>query len=88
MKVNDLVSSIGYTRNILSHFSIILYNVNTDNLITIKAPTADEYIHLCDRKIIDWSPEDFFDDDDEKDHIAIYVKMKKKDYETFKSYKS
>lgn len=86
MKVNDLVSSIGYTKNILSHFSIVLYNVNTDNFITIKAPTADEYIHLCNRKIIDWSPEDFFED--EKNHIVVYVKMKKKDYETFKSYKS
>lgn len=53
MKVNDLVSSIGYTKNILSHFSIILYNADADDFMTIKAPTADEYIHLCDRKIID-----------------------------------
>ncbi len=83
MKVNDLVSSIGYTKNILSHFSIVLYNADADDFVTIKAPTADEYIHLCDRKIIDWSP-----DDDENGHIIVYVKMKKKDYETFKSYKS
>jgi hypothetical protein len=53
MKVNDLVSSIGYTKNILSHFSIVLYNAGADDFMTIKAPTADEYIHLCDRKIID-----------------------------------
>lgn len=87
MKVNDLVSSTGYTRNILSHFTITIYDVETDDFISIKNPTLDEYVNLCDRKVLEWYPEDLLDDTNNC-IVDIYVKMKKTDYETFKSHRS
>lgn len=87
MKVNDLVSSTGYTHNILSHFIITLYDAETDDFISIKNPTLDEYVNLCERKVLEWYPEDLLDDTN-KCIVDIYVKMKKTDYETFKSHRS
>lgn len=87
MRVNDLVSSVGYTRNILSHFVITIYNAETEEFITVKNPTLDEYVNLCDRKVLEWYPEDPFDDTNER-IVDIYVKMKKTDYETFKLHRS
>lgn len=53
MFVNDMIKTYGYTRDKLSHFNIAIFNPITDDWITIKHPTADEYIHLCDRSIVD-----------------------------------
>ena len=53
MFVNDLVKTYGYTRDKLTHFNILIFNPITDDWITIKNPTADEYIHLCDRIVVD-----------------------------------
>lgn len=86
MRVNELVNTIGYTKNILSHISIVMFNLKTEAMISVKHPTADEYIKLCDRKILEWYPTDMLEEKD--DCIEIYVKMKKSDYETFKSYRS
>ena len=83
MKVNDLVKTCGYTKDVLSHFIIILYDKDNEVFIPIQNPTSDEYIKLCDRSVLDWCVTD------ERDNsIEIYVKMKKTDYETFKSHKS
>ena len=53
MKVNDLVKTIGYNRNRLSHFTFYLYNYHNDDGLTISDPSLDDYIFLCDRKILD-----------------------------------
>lgn len=85
MKVNELVKSSGYTKDILSHFIITLFDNDTDYFICIKEPTLDEYVHLCDRKVLEWYPDDFHDD---SKYIDIYVKMQEKDCVTFKSHRS
>ena len=51
MKVNDLVKTIGYTRNRLDHFVFYLYEPYEDSWITIRNATTDDYIHLCDRSV-------------------------------------
>lgn len=83
MKVNDLVKTSGYTVNILSHFVITLYDKDNDIFIEIQNPTLDEYTKLCNRSIIEW-----YISDEYNNSIEIVVKMKKTDYETFKSHKS
>lgn len=82
MKVNKLINTMGYTKDILSHISIFIFNPKTETIIFVEQPTVDEYIKLCDRKILEWYPEE------EEECIDIYVKMKRSDYETFKSHRS
>lgn len=54
MKVNDFVKTIGFIKNKLKHFSFYLYDDNDyNNSISINEVTLDDYIHLCDRKVID-----------------------------------
>ena len=65
--VNDLVKSYGYTRDRLTHFEISIWYSDQDEWATIKAPSADEYIEVCDRPIVDWMIED-------DDYCAITVR--------------
>lgn len=53
MKVYELVRSIGYTRNILNHFSFTLYDLETERIIEIQKPNVDEYIQLCGRDVME-----------------------------------
>lgn len=80
MYVNDLIKVHGYTKNKLSHFNICIYNPITEEWITIKHPTADEYIYLCDRIIFDWMV------GEEPDTIDITVYFNSNDYEIFSKY--
>lgn len=80
--VNDLVSTIGYTRNRLSHFHFTIWNPETDEWIIIKEPNADEYILLCDREIVDWLPSDC-----EDGKIEINLMMEDGDLLKFKERK-
>jgi hypothetical protein len=56
MKVYKLVRSIGYTRNILNHFSFTLYDLETERIVRIQKPSADEYVQLCGRRVMEWMP--------------------------------
>lgn len=78
MKVYDLLKCIGVTKDILSCVTITLYNPNTEEIIDIVDPTIDDYIHLCDRKILEWTPRDFLNPT--KPRINIFVKMKEEDH--------
>jgi hypothetical protein len=53
MKVNDLVKTCGYIKDVLSHFVIVLYDKDNEVFILIQNPTLDEYIKLCDRSVLD-----------------------------------
>lgn len=79
MFVNDLVKTYGYTRHKLEHFTISIYNPTTDDWMEIKKPTADEYIHLCDRLVVDWITED-------DDMVAITVYASPMDFDIFRKY--
>ena len=79
--VNDLVSTIGYTRGRLEHFSFSLWDSKHDFWLTIDHPTADEYVLLCDREIIDWMPE--VADTDEEVVININVDLELEDIYRF-----
>lgn len=81
MFVNDMVKTYGYTRDRLNHFIFSIYNPATTEWVTIKHPTADEYVYLCDRLVIDWMV-----DLDEEDEINITVYMIPQDYEVFRKY--
>ena len=78
MKVNDLVKTIGYTRNRLDHFVFNLYEPYEDNWITIRNATVDDYIYLCDRSVQEWAIE--------SEVMSIIIYMKDKDKENFKEY--
>lgn len=77
MKVYKLVRSIGYTRNILNHFSFTLYDIETERMIEIHNPNADEYVQLCGRDVMEWMPWE------NEDGIDIIVPMEKWDIDTF-----
>lgn len=79
MFVNDMIKTYGYTRDKLSHFNIAIFNPITDDWITIKHPTADEYIHLCDRSIVDWMI-------GENEAVDITVYSCPNDFENFAKY--
>ena len=81
MLVNDIVKTIGYTRNKLDHFEFCIWNPITDDWITIRKATSDEYIHICDREVIDWMIDDI-----NEDTISINLRMIDSDYENFKRY--
>lgn len=81
MIVNDIVKSIGYTRDKLNHFEFCIWNPMTDEWITIRKPTSDEYIYICDREIIDWMIDDIGED-----IISINLRMINSDYENFRKY--
>jgi len=81
MFVNDMIKTYGYTHNKLNHFNISIFNPSTDDWITINHPTADEYIHLCDRLVIDW-----MESSDEKETIDITVYAVPGDFDTFRKY--
>lgn len=81
MTVNDIVKTIGYTRDKLDHFEFCLWNPVMDDWITIHKATVDEYINICDREIIDWMISDI-----DADTISINIYMIDKDYETFRNY--
>lgn len=83
MFVNDMLKTYGYTRNKLDHFTISIFNPSTDDWITIKHPTADEYIHLCDRPVIDW-----MSSLGNEDEIEITVYTLPGDFDTFRKYYS
>ena len=53
MVVNDMVKTFGYTHDKLNHFTISIFDFSTDGFVTIRHPTADEYIFLCNRPVID-----------------------------------
>lgn len=80
MKVNDLVKTIGYTRNRLDHFEFNLYAPYNDDWILIKNPTADDYIFLCDREIQEWMIED------SNNIMSVIILMIPEDREIFKKY--
>ena len=79
MKVHKLVGSIGYSRNILNNFSFILWDKETDEMIRVDQPSSDEYIHLCGRDVVEWTPRE----DSEDSGIEIVVTMKHWDREIF-----
>ena len=79
VKVNDLVKTIGYTRNRLDHFEFYLFDSYNDDWITIKKATVDEYILLCDRDINEWMIED-------NDKMSITIRMILEDKENFKDH--
>lgn len=79
MFVNDLVKTYGYTHDKLTHFNILIFNPITGDWITIKNPTADEYIHLCDRVVIDWMVE-------ENETVDVTVYSQPNDFEVFNKY--
>lgn len=81
--VNDLVSTIGYTRNRLDHFNFSLWNPETDEWIIIRNPTIDDYILLCDREVVDWIPSD----DYESNKIDINLMLEEGDQLKFKNSK-
>lgn len=81
MIVNDLVKTIGYTRNKLDHFEFCIWNPVLDDWITLRNTTADQYVHICDREVIDWMIDDIDDD-----MISINMHMVDSDYETFRDY--
>jgi hypothetical protein len=81
MIVNDLVKTIGYTRNKLDHFEFCIWNPVLDDWITLRNTTADQYVHICDREVIDWMIDDIDDD-----MISINMRMVDSDYETFRDY--
>ncbi len=77
--VNDIVSTIGFTRDILSHFEFSLWDPKHDSWILIKHPTIDDYIFLCDREVNEWT---FSDTSNDK--IDIYVDLEEEDRIRFK----
>lgn len=81
MIVNDMVKTFGYTRNRLNHFTISIFDFSSDNFALIKHPTADEYVFLCDRPVIDWmvSSED-------EDEVDITVTFTPSDFDVFRKY--
>lgn len=81
MIVNDLVKTIGYTRNKLDHFEFCIWNPVLDDWITLRNTTADQYVYICDREVIDWMIDDINDD-----MISINMRMVDSDYETFRDY--
>lgn len=80
MIVNDLVKTIGYTRNKLNHFEFCIWNPVLDDWITLHNITADQYIHICDREVIDWMVNDI-----DADTISVNIYMIDSDYETFRN---
>ena len=81
MIVNDLVKTIGYTRDKLNHFEFCIWNSIMDDWITLRNITADQYVHICDREVIDWMIDDI-----NEDTISVNVHMIDSDYETFRNY--
>lgn len=79
MFVNELIKTYGYTRDKLTHFNVLIFNPITDDWITIKNPTADEYIHLCDRVVVDWMV-------GENETVDITVYFQPNDFEVFDKY--
>ena len=79
MKVYKLVQSVGYVKNILDHFDILLYNAETEDFITVHNPTIDEYVQLCGRDIIEWMPHE----EDDFEGIDILVAQKSQDINFF-----
>lgn len=77
MKVYKLVRSMGYIKNNLSHVSFVIMNLETDQIINVKNPTVDDYIHLCGRYVVEWMPWK------DGQGIDIIVPMKKWDNMTF-----
>lgn len=78
MIVNDLVKTIGYTRNKLDHFKFYIWNPVMDDWITLRKTTADQYVHICDREVLDWMVNE--------EVISVNVRMVDSDYETFRDY--
>lgn len=55
MIVNDLVKTIGYTRDKLKYFEFYICNKEDDFIgFTIKDISADDYISFCDKEVYDW----------------------------------
>jgi len=88
MKVYELVSTIGYTKNILSHIVFFVWDDEISDGITIRQCSADDYIHLCGRDVLEWCPlEDFeIEDNNSKAGISITVAMEKHDNYIFYHY--
>ena len=80
MIVNDLVKTIGYIRNKLNHFEFCIWNPVLDDWIILRNVTADQYVHICDREVIDWMINDI-----DADTVSINIRMIDDDYETFRS---
>ena len=81
MIVNDIVKTIAYTRNKLDHFEFCIWNPVMDDWITLRNATADQYVHICDREVIDWMTSDT-----NEDTISVNIRMVDSDYETFRDY--
>lgn len=78
MTVNDMVKNYGYTRDRLSHFVFCIYNPSSSDFLTIEDTTADDYILLCDREVVDWI--------NEEDKICITLYLIPEDYDNFRKY--
>lgn len=76
--VNDLVSTIGYTKNRLDHFVFSLWDSDNDDWIIIKHASADDYVFLCDRPVEEWIISEFSDN-----KIDIFIKMEEGDHLRF-----
>lgn len=81
MIVNDMVKTFGYTRDRLNHFTISIFDFSTDGFATIRHPTADEYVFLCDRPVIDWMVSS--EDEDEVDITVTFIPS---DFDVFRKY--
>lgn len=81
MIVNDIVKTIGYTRDKLKHFEFCIWNPVLDDWITLRNVTSDQYVYICDREVIDWMIDDINDD-----MISINMRMVDSDYEIFRDY--
>lgn len=79
MIVNDLVQTIGYTRNRINHFEFCIYNPYDDEWIIIRNPTLDDYVFLCNRVVQEWMIED-------SETLSVIIYMHPKDKEIFKDY--
>lgn len=81
MTVNDMVKTFGYIRDRLNHFTISIFDFSTECFATIKHPTADEYVFLCDRPVIEWMV-----NSEDEDEVDITVAFIPSDFDVFRKY--
>lgn len=82
MIVNDLVSTIGFTRDRLDHFTFSIWDAKQDIWILIEYPTVDDYILLCTREVDEW-----VFNETEREKIDIFLSAIPSDHFNFKDAK-
>ena len=82
MIVNDLVSTIGFTRNRLDHFTFSIWDTKEDIWILIEHPTIDDYILLCTREVDEW-----IFNEKEPEKVDIFLSAISSDHFNFKNAK-